>query len=333
MKKFILFPFLALIISTSVLAKDALSNSKWSLLEFQSMDDGIGTIRPDLNSSYMMQLSDHGEMFIQLKCNSILGKWLIKENQDTNSGEFRLSDLQVSKNLCDPSIFDKQMIAQLPYIRSYVLKDGYLYLSLWADGGIYKWSPTAGANDIIVKFVEFPYGEASAIYQDKVKGYQSMDYVFKGEKGQIFNVKLKTQHRSNYFNVLPPHSDEAIFIGSTSGSEWTGVLPVDGEYRIRVYLMRNAARRNESANYILNIAITGFEDAKVEGTPYNAVGMVPCSVGTDPKYSSECSFGVIRTGLGKSQVYLAPVGYDVKFHNNDLRVIKFDGETISTTDN
>jgi len=31
----------------------------------------------------------------------------------------------------------------------------------------------------------------------------------------------------------------------------------DGEYTIRVYLMRSAARRNEIANYTLTVGITG----------------------------------------------------------------------------
>ena len=38
-----------------------------------------------------------------------------------------------------------------------------------------------------------------------------------------------------------------MFVGSTSGNRFSGVLPTDGDYAIRVYLMRNAARRNESA--------------------------------------------------------------------------------------
>lgn len=36
----------------------------------------------------------------------------------------------------------------------------------------------------------------------------------------------------------------------------------------------------------------------MQGTPYHATGMVPCSVGTDAPGSAQCSFGVIRSGVG-----------------------------------
>jgi hypothetical protein len=36
---------------------------------------------------------------------------------------------------------DAQIAAQAGYIRGYLLKEGMLYLSLMADGGIYAWAP------------------------------------------------------------------------------------------------------------------------------------------------------------------------------------------------
>jgi len=38
---------------------------------------------------------------------------------------------------------DEQFAGQAEYIRSYLLRDGNLYLSLMADGGIYAWEPLA----------------------------------------------------------------------------------------------------------------------------------------------------------------------------------------------
>jgi hypothetical protein len=70
------------------------------------------------------------------------------------------------------------------------------------------------------------------------------------------NASLATKNTSTYFNVLPPGSnDAAIFIGSTAGNQMEGPLPATGDYRIRVYMMRNAARRNEVADYQLKIDI------------------------------------------------------------------------------
>ena len=76
--------------------------------------------------------------------------------------------------------------------------------------------------------------------------------------GQTMTVGLKTDNAGNYFNVLPPGSrDVAVFVGSTDGNDWSGTLSADGKYTVRVYLMRSAARRNETARYTLTVGITG----------------------------------------------------------------------------
>jgi hypothetical protein len=46
-----------------------------------------------------------------------------------------------------------------------------------------------------------------------------------------------------------------MFIGSTSGNQFEGILPANGDYKIRVYLMRSAARRGEAADYRLEMII------------------------------------------------------------------------------
>jgi hypothetical protein len=40
---------------------------------------------------------------------------------------------------------DERVTSQAPYVRSYLLKDGKLYLSLMADGGIFEWEPLPSA--------------------------------------------------------------------------------------------------------------------------------------------------------------------------------------------
>lgn len=142
---------------------------------------------------------------------------------------------------------------------------------------------------------------------------------------------------SNYFNVLPPDSkDVAIFVGSTSGNVWTGMLETDGDYTIRVYLMRNAGRRNETADYSLTVGITGSaaaastlgsapaSDTKVKGTSYHATGQVPCSMGSAPLGSAQCDFGVVRGKPGNAEVHVTPLG-DFK------RVFTFMGKKVSAS--
>jgi hypothetical protein len=111
--------------------------------------------------------------------------------------------------------------------------------------------------------VQFKKGESGATIKGSIKGDQTVDYKLRANAGQTMVVKFKPSNASAYFNVLPPGSDEAIFIGSTSGNDFSGNLVASGEYTIRVYLMRNAARRNESAKYTLDIGVSG--DAKKSG--------------------------------------------------------------------
>jgi len=120
-------------------------------------------------------------------------------------------------------------------------------------------SPIADAADgIVSKPLQFAKGASSATVKGSIKGGATIDYKLRAKAGQTMNVALKTSNAANYFNVLPPGSkDVAIFIGSSEGNEWTGALPSEGEYTIRVYLMRSAARRNETANYTLKVGITG----------------------------------------------------------------------------
>jgi len=180
--------------------------------------------------------------------------------------------------------------------------------------------------------VQFKKGTDEATIKSRIKGYEIVDYRLGAKAGQIMRVTLQTKNGANYFNVLPPGSDAAIAIGSNLGNKWTGTLPVDGDYTIRVYLMRSAARRNETANYTLSVGVARRADAKVAGTPYHATGTVPCSVGTDPRGSANCSFGVIRSAPGHAEVHLASPGYDVKLHKDQVRVLRFDGDTVSSPD-
>jgi hypothetical protein len=176
------------------------------------------------------------------------------------------------------------------------------------------------ADGIEKRAVQFANGASSATARGAIKGDKTIDYALRAKAGQAMSVTLKASNTANYFNVLPPGSSgEAIFIGSTEGNEWKGVLPADGEYRIRVYLMPSAARRGESSNYSLTMGVTGNAipaklgaapagDAKVKGTAYHATGKVPCSMGNAAPGSAQCEFGVIRGKAGGAEVHVTPPG-------------------------
>lgn len=64
-----------------------------------------------------------------------------------------------------------------------------------------------------------------------------------------------------------PDEDRALFNGSTSGSRFEGKLPKDGEYTVRVCLMRNAALRGETSARTITFSMGGDAEAGAGGGP------------------------------------------------------------------
>ena len=123
--------------------------------------------------------------------------------------------------------------------------------------GLLLTSPHAIASmPIQQQAIPFKPGASSATLKGTLKGDQTIDYQLRAHAGQTLSVSFKPGNLSAYFNILPPSSEQALFIGSTSGNDFSGKLATDGTYTIRVYLMRNAARRNETAKYTLDVGLT-----------------------------------------------------------------------------
>jgi hypothetical protein len=179
--------------------------------------------------------------------------------------------------------------------------------------------PTAhAADEIRTERVRFQKGASSAIVEGSIKGYQIVDYVLGAAKGQYMNVSMATDNTASYFNIMAPGETEvAFFNGSVSENQYEGTLPATGDYRIRVYMMRSAARRNETANYRLEMIVTGAAKAASSGAPaatatssaaaragagkFDATGKVPCAQ-YKGQPMGQCDFGVTRQGSGNATV-------------------------------
>ena len=117
-----------------------LAGTHWRLVEFQSMDDAQGITRPSEGTVYTMWLHGDGKVAMQLNCNRATGTWSAAPGSDATSGRFEFGPLAATRALCPPPSMDESIVAQSSFVRSYLLKDGRLYLSLMADGGIYVWA-------------------------------------------------------------------------------------------------------------------------------------------------------------------------------------------------
>ncbi len=113
------------------------------------------------------------------------------------------------------------------------------------------------AQDTRTETVKFKRGASSTSIADSITGYEAVTYVVGVSAGQRMSVQLDTDNTSNYFNVTAPGASEALFNGSINGNTTSFVIPSSGDYKIDVYLMRNAARRGDTASYDLTISVEG----------------------------------------------------------------------------
>ena len=174
--------------------------------------------------------------------------------------------------------------------------------------------------------VQFAKGASSAVIKGQIKGDTTVDYVVSAAAGQTLSVKLQKSNAQNYFNVMPPGSTgSAMFVGD-SGTNYSGMLPTDGDYVVRVYLMRPAARRGESSNYTLTVGVTGkplaplsaAKDALIPGTKFHASAPMQCT----PPFESKpqpCEAFVVRRGFDGTATV------EIRGPNSMLRRILFVG--------
>ena len=101
--------------------------------------------------------------------------------------------------------------------------------------------------------VRFQTGHSSATLKGRIVGFDTKDYVVGAKAGQAMAVRLTSSHASTYF-VIYSINGRATDMNETT--EWSETLSESGDYLIRVFMMRPAARRKgAAANFTLSISI------------------------------------------------------------------------------
>lgn len=182
--------------------------------------------------------------------------------------------------------------------------------------------------------VTFARGQTSATFNGTIQGNGDRTFIVNARAGQTLRVNFRPTNRSAYFNVTAPGAESAMFIGSTSGNSFSGPLTVSGPHIIQVYLMRNAARRNEIAKFSITIGVTGgggggggsrpTVDALVPGTNYNATAEIPCITAAGMA-RTRCKAGVMRMAGGETTI-------DIKTADGGQRYIYFKNGRASSSD-
>ena len=121
-------------------AATSLTGTSWQLVAIQSMDDEQGTTRIADPASFTLHFGTDGRASLRLDCNRGAGNYEATTATD-GSGSLRFGLVATTRALCPPPHLDERVARDLAYVRSYRVKDGKLFLSLMADGGIYEWHP------------------------------------------------------------------------------------------------------------------------------------------------------------------------------------------------
>ena len=114
--------------------------------------------------------------------------------------------------------------------------------------------PSVVANNKVVQ-VRFPSGATEASYTDSFSGYDYVDYNFDARAEQNVTAEITRSDGDRAImtvmrNGKPIENDASMVQG------WTGILPENGRYTVRVGQMRNDARKDtEAVKFSLTIRI------------------------------------------------------------------------------
>ena len=116
-----------------------LSGTSWQLVKFQGSDDK--TLTPDDKTKYTIQFNTDGVLSARIDCNRGRGTW-----KSSGASQLQLGPLALTRAMCPPESLHDQIVKHWNFIRSYIIKNDHLFLSLMADGGIYEFEPVKSAN-------------------------------------------------------------------------------------------------------------------------------------------------------------------------------------------
>jgi heat shock protein HslJ len=248
------------------------------------MDDATGTQRPSDHALYTMWLHGDGSVTMQLNCNRATGTWSAEPGSDASSGRFTFGPLAATRALCPPPSMDESIVAQSQFIRSYLLKDGRLYLSLMADGGIYVWAPDTDRSSAAV-----------------IPAAPDAGGPRNWEVTSPLNLR---EQRSTSARILARYPRGTILdnLGCqrVQGQVWCDVQPLGGGPRgyVAADYLRPAVSPDGSA-------AMGPDDSALRAGQgmFDANGSLSCAL-SQGQPTRQCEFGVARAGGGYATVVI-----------------------------
>jgi para-nitrobenzyl esterase len=117
----------------------ALGGTSWQLVKFQSSDEK--TLTPDDKAKYTISFGTDGRVSARIDCNRGAGTW-----KSSGPNQLQFGPLALTRAACPPGSLHDRIAKDWEFVRSYVIRNGHLFLSLMADSGIYDFEPIAGGK-------------------------------------------------------------------------------------------------------------------------------------------------------------------------------------------
>jgi len=130
---------------SSATASDPLVGTTWRLVSIESMSDEQPTTTIDDPAKYTVTFGADGRAAFQVDCNRGNGSWTAAAAA-SDSGSLSFGPIALTKMFCPQPSVDTTVAADLGRVRSYLLSDGKLHLSMEADSGIMHWEPQPGGT-------------------------------------------------------------------------------------------------------------------------------------------------------------------------------------------
>jgi hypothetical protein len=240
-----------------------------------------------------MRLKEDGTVAMRLNCNQATGTWSAEPSSEGTSGRFTFGPLAATRALCPPPSMDEQIVAHAEYVRSYLLKEGRLYLSLMADGGVYVWAPdTAVSSDTTAS-------SATDVPASPEEGGPRNWRVT--DLSGTLNLRDQPSTEGRVITRFAPGSVlDNLGCQRAGGRVWCDVQPLGGGPRgyVAGAFLQPAVSPDGSV-------ATGPDDSALragQGT-FDATGQVPCAL-SPGQPMMPCEFGVARAGGGYATVVI-----------------------------
>jgi heat shock protein HslJ len=111
-----------------------LAGTSWQLVKFQGGDNT--TLVPDDKSKYSITFGSDGRVQSRVDCNRGHSTW-----RSSGAGELRFGSWSMTRAKCPPGSLHDRIVTEGASVRSYIIKDGHLFLSGMEAGGFYELEP------------------------------------------------------------------------------------------------------------------------------------------------------------------------------------------------